>query len=233
MATPIPLPGPWPPVNKATASVTCLPTAIITSSTNLGPLTTPTMFPRYVRTNSISILPAGDSVRFCCPIGYICPMWPCFSICATLRVSATTALVVDNIVHQSRYSTETLPVQTRVSAPYDYAYPIRIRWKDSDFAAKTNSGTTPTETSSGSTRQTGRWQLSTGTIAAMAVVAALLALVSLILGLWWLRKKRKANLGSVATEGTLAVGAKGEMDGSGMPSGELDTNQNQIYELET
>ena len=158
-------------------------------------------------------------------------MWPCFSICATLQASATTALVVDNIVHQSIYSTEILPAQTGASTPYDYAYPIQIRWKDSDFAAKTSSSITPVETSSDSTSRTGGKKLSTGVIAAIAVVVGLLALTILLLVLWWLRKKRNATSGSVNTDTTLAEGTKAEMEGSGMLARELDANQ--VYELES
>lgn len=160
-------------------------------------------------------------------------MWPCYSICATFRTSATTALVVDNIVHQSIYSTEILPAQTSAGAPLEYAYPIQIRWKDSDFATKTSPVTTPIETSSGSTSQAGSKNLSTGAIAAIAVVVPLIVMAGLILGLWWLRKKRKENSGSTATAATLAVGTKPEMDGSGMSARELDATRNPVYELQT
>ncbi|KAK0125484.1 hypothetical protein ONS96_009321 [Cadophora gregata f. sp. sojae] len=282
-----------PPETNPTTTVTCLATATITSSTNLGPLTTPVAFPSicsnqfdfpttilgqsswsslllggcalsqccpssrfYTSDNAWyssyfspgvcpqgyqtcngpaeveTILPAGESVRFCCPLGYTCPMWPCFSICATLRASATTALVVDNIVHQSIYSTETLSAQTGVSTAYDYAYPIQIRWKDSDFAVQTSSSALPAGTSSGFKSGIGNKKLSTGTIAAIAVVVAVLALASLILAVWWFRKRGKAKAGPVATEINVAVGEKPEMDGSGMAARELDTNH-PVYELET
>jgi hypothetical protein len=251
-------------VNSTATIDTCLATATITSSTNLGPLTTPATFPA-ICTNQFnfhttilgqqewsSLRVRGCALSQCCPSsriymsggawyssyfspgcvrrgirsvmgqrkwrkryrqervcgfavrckynyllcytwyelkliafrGYKCPLWPCYSICATLRVSATTALVVDNIIHQSIYSTETLQAQTGATTPYEYAYPIQIRWKDSDFAAKTSSGTTSTETSSGSTSGTSkRKKLSTGAIAAIAVMMGLLALAGLLLGL--------------------------------------------------
>ncbi|KAN0096046.1 hypothetical protein V8E51_014851 [Hyaloscypha variabilis] len=274
------------------STTACLPTVIITSTTNLGPLTTPITFPA-ICTNQFDFhttilgqpewstlrvggcalsqccpssqfytsgdawyssyfspgvcpqgyqtcdgpteveqtLPPGESVRFCCPIGYTCPLWPCYSICATLRTSATTALVVDNIVHQSIYSTETLPAPTGTYTPYDYAYPIQIRWKDSDFAAKTSSGATSAETSSGPTSGASKREkkLSTGAIAAIAVLMGLLA--GLLLGLWWSRKKRKANSGTVAVDAKVTEFAKAEMDGGGVPARELDNNQ--IYELGT
>src|ERR1700744_483911 len=118
--------------------------------------------------------------------GYTCPLWPCYSICETLRLSATTALVVDNIIHQSIYSTETLSAPTGATTLSDYAYPIQIRWKDSDFAAKTSSGTTPVETISGTSNSK---KLSTGAIAAIAAIAVIMGLLAgLLLGLWWSRK---------------------------------------------
>ena len=165
--------------------------------------------------------------------GYTCPIWPCYSICATFRTSATTALVVDNIVHQSIYSTEILPAQTSAGAPLEYAYPIQIRWKDSDFATNTSPVTTPTETSSDSTSQPGSKNLSTGAIAAIAIVVPLTVLAGLTLVLWWLRKKRKVNSESAATEATLAVGSKPEMDGRGMSARELDATRNPVYELQS
>lgn len=167
--------------------------------------------------------------------GYTCPLWPCYSICATMRASATTALVVDNIVHQSIYSTETLSAQTDVSTPYDYAYPIQIRWKDSDFAAKTSSSITPTETSSSPTGETLKRnkKLSAGAIAGIAVAVSLLALAGLLLGLRWSRKKRKANAvaAAVAIDTLGREYAKAEMDGDGIPARELATNE--VYELGT
>jgi hypothetical protein len=146
-------------------------------------------------------------------------------------MEATTALVVDNIIHQSIYSTETLSAQTGTPL-YDYAYPIQIRWKDSDFAAQTSSsttpssGTTPTEKTIATSKSK---KLSTGAIAAIAVILGLLA--GLLVGLWWSRKKRKANSLAVATDAKVTERAKAEMDGSGISARELDSNQ--IYELGT
>lgn len=72
--------------------------------------------------------------------------------------------------------------------------------------------------------------MSTGAIAAIAVIVPLTLLAGLTLGFWWFRKKRKVNLGSAATE---VVGTKPEMDAIGMPARELDATQNPVYELQT
>ena len=65
------------------------------------------------------------------------------------------------------------------------------------------------------------------------VVLGLFALGALIVVLWWSRKKRKVNSGTVGTVGTdtkTTEYTKAELDGGGITTTrELDNNQ--IYEL--
>jgi hypothetical protein len=127
-------------------------------------------------------------------------LWSGYAICETIRTSATTALVVDNISLQSIYSTETLPSPTDSNTPYDYAYPLQIRWDDSDFA-KTNTilsastsstilSTSALPTSSSTKSPSSNHSLATGTIAAITVGVGVLVIVSLLVLAIWGRRKR-------------------------------------------
>lgn len=186
-----------------------------------------------------SALQTNEHVRFCCPTyvfplaesfwtillslaisGYSCPLWSGYAICETARTAATSALVVDNISFQHVYSTEVLPSPTDEGVPYDYAYPLQIRWKDSDFANTSKSNTSTlarstsnatstyaTSTQPASTRPMSTEQiliqptspptgssssntLAAGAIAGIAVGLSVLAVASIGVLLIWIRTRR-------------------------------------------
>jgi hypothetical protein len=110
--------------------------------------------------------------------------------------------LVDNIYSQNIVATETLASRTSAATvAYDYAYPIQIRWKDSDFAANPAAGSVgsspsspiPTPTPTPTPKSAG---LSTGAIAAISVVLGLLALVGLGYVVYCIRKRRRAGSGN-------------------------------------
>ncbi|KAK6544744.1 hypothetical protein TWF694_001430 [Orbilia ellipsospora] len=185
-----------------------------------------------------STLGSTEHVRFCCPTGYTCPLWSNFQICETTRTASTTVLVVENISIQKIISTATLPEGTSI---YDYAYPLQIRWKDSDFAVSTGlTSTIPTETgpTAGPSSQSpaksggGHSGLSTGAIVAIAVVLGVVAILGIVAFLWW-RRAQKRRQGQFKDSDT----PPGAMPGSYKPAvemPELDArNKPAIPELDT
>ncbi|ORY06214.1 hypothetical protein BCR34DRAFT_590650 [Clohesyomyces aquaticus] len=235
-----------------TTANSCVATINVISSTNIGPLNTPVTFPA-ICTNQFnfhtSILgaPTWSSLRVGgCALSQCCP--------------SSRFYTDDNAWYTSYFSPgvcpagyqtcngpieveKTLPAGESVrfccpDIPYEYAYPIQIRWKDADFVLKTSGRSTPTVTSAGLSPPSGTLtpkttKPSTGAIAGIAVSIGLVAIGVALLCLWWFRKKRRANSRAMTTvtDSDVRQYAKAEMDGSGMSARELGGNQ--IYELTT
>ena len=146
-------------------------------------------------------LPRNEHVRFCCPTGYACPLWSGVEICETLRRAATTGVVVGHGASQVVLSTETLPAQTQATVWYEYAYPLQIRWKDSDWATVLTAGTSGTmpaiATSSSTTTGAGgagdapAGGLSTGGAVAIAVAVSVIGTVAAVVAILWARRRRR------------------------------------------
>jgi len=139
-----------------------------------------------------SALATGETAKFCCPSNYLCPLWSGFSICESALSTSTTATAMD-LYDQTPLSIITVPPDP--TAPYQYAYPLQIRWKEGDFSAVS----TPTSTIPNTPTQTPATPsatvvlkngLSTGAIVGIAVVAGIVVLAAIGVLVWWLRGKR-------------------------------------------
>ncbi|MCJ1281617.1 hypothetical protein MMC26_000937 [Xylographa opegraphella] len=156
-------------------------------------------------------LQAHESIAWCVPNGYGCPsptfgtnhsdpsqFYNSFAQKNDLGIT-TAAYAMDNIFDQSTLSAEN-------AASYSWAaYPLQIRWKDSDFPTTTGS-TTPTSgtavpgsvpatsspsslpTASGPSSSQG---LSRGAIAAIAVVVSIVVLAVIAFLFWCLRRRSR------------------------------------------
>ncbi|KAI9808892.1 MAG: hypothetical protein M1827_007167 [Pycnora praestabilis] len=118
-----------------------------------------------------------------------------------------TAYVYDNVFDQKSLTTED------INSWYYAAYPIQIRWKSGDFdsttAATATSSTSslispassasslsPTASAGSSTHT-----LSTGVVAAVAVIVAILVIAGSAVMVWWIRKRSKKQAAKrIATE---------------------------------
>jgi hypothetical protein len=166
--------------------------------------------------------------------GYICPLWSDYSICVTARTSATTALVVDNISFQRIYSTENIPAPTNLaSIPYDYAYPLQIRWKDSDFGQQPGNSSSVAQPSSAVTsRPASKESLSPGTIAGIVVGIVLFCMICLGGFVWWMRRRNSVNAHGQAQSASTNYHEKPELEGEGVASAKQNS-QVQNHELGT
>lgn len=178
---------------------------------------------------------SGETIAFCCPSsrfphpfamldthhhvtqsrprpGYICPGWQSqtgggivYDGCNSgLSTGTQVVTVMDNIYDQSSLSQYTY-TWTGVTTWWQIAWPIQIRWKESDFSLTTNSGgplaTATSNLPSGATGSTTTpvaatpSQLSGGAIAGIAVAAILAA--ALFFGIpaflfFYLRRKARS-----------------------------------------
>jgi len=137
--------------------------------------------------------------------------------------ASTSAIQLYNMSDQS--------TKTTVDPIKDYyyaAYPLQIRWKEGDFAAaKTTPASLsstassppvpaqsvasegPTSTSPAVTGSQSSHTLSTGAIAAIAVVVGIVLLSALGVLVWWLRKRYRGQH-SASTKSTASTKSKAE-----------------------
>jgi hypothetical protein len=132
-----------------------------------------------------------------------------------------------DLYDQKTLSKQIIPADTRT--PYQYAYPLQIRWKDGDLVAHTTTSVIATLTASPSRTATKEPPAagqgpSMGVIVAIAVVVGAVALVMIIAVLiWWLKKARhsipeRSILGRSYLEWT-----KAELGGAGAARGSSGT----------
>ncbi|MCJ1417666.1 hypothetical protein MMC32_004010 [Xylographa parallela] len=161
---------------------------------------------------SMITLQPSDSVAWCVPNGYGCPA-PTFGTNASDPINfynvfaqktdlgvTTTAFAADNIFDQNILSVE--PVQSY----YWAAYPLQIRWKDSDFPTTTAGTSSPPATavpvaSAPATSSPSSLPpvsapstphgLSSGVIAAIAVVASIAVLTVIAFLVCCLRRRAR------------------------------------------
>ncbi len=137
-------------------------------------------------------------------------MWSGYEICETIRQAATTGIVVNHITSQVVLSTETLAARPSGEfIYYEYAYPLQIRWKDSDWATVLTAGTSgtppatstssehPTATSAGAggtssaPGETPAGGLSTGGAVAIAVVVSVIGTAIAVVAFLWVCRRRR------------------------------------------
>ncbi|MCJ1391604.1 hypothetical protein MMC18_004468 [Xylographa bjoerkii] len=157
-------------------------------------------------------LQPSERVAWCVPNGYGCPnptfgtnhsdptqFYNVFAQKNDLGIS-TTAFAADNIFDQNILSVES------VQSYYWAAYPLQIRWKDSDFTTTTtgtaSTSSTPTPVASvpatgspsslsnisGASTSAG---LPTGVVPAIAVVVGVVVLATLAFLFWCLRRRSR------------------------------------------
>lgn len=142
--------------------------------------------------------------------------------CQNLNINASTsAIQLDNMSDQFTKTTV-----DPINQFYYAAYPLQIRWKEGDFAAaKTtlaslSSATStspvpaqsvasgrPTSTSPAVTAYQSSNSLSTGAIAAIAVVVGIVLLCALGVLVWWLRRRYRGQY-SASTKSTASTKSK-------------------------
>jgi hypothetical protein len=142
-----------------------------------------------------------------------------------MRSKPTTVLVVENISVQKIISTETL---SEGSPIYDYAYPLQIRWKDSDFSPSSSSASNvPTPTTlpaapsgspAGNIGDKGR--LPTGAIVAIAVVLGVAVTAAIVAFIFWKLARQRRQRRSQHSELPAVVIT------------ELDARNKEVHELE-
>jgi len=104
---------------------------------------------------------------------------------------------LDNIYSQNIVSTVELSSRpaSGVTVTYDYAYPIQIRWKDGEVVSNSvvsgPASSSPTQTAVSTASHKSSSALSTGAIAAIAVVLGLLTVIGLGFVVLWIRKRRR------------------------------------------
>jgi len=177
-------------------------------------------------------LQSSESIAWCVPNGYSCPS-PTFGTNASdpfrfynvfaqktdLGIS-TTAFAADNIFDQNILSVES------VQSVYWAAYPLQIRWKDSDFTTTPTStaslsstaapvtsvptGSSPSSSSQSSNSSTSHG-LSSGVVAAIAVSISIVGL-AIIAFFWWCLRKRSWERRRLRQQPGLARAVKSQYD---------------------
>ncbi|ORX96072.1 hypothetical protein BCR34DRAFT_607747 [Clohesyomyces aquaticus] len=167
-------------------------------STCLGPTAS------FIMSSSVFILSTalGETVAFCCPSDYECPMQsPFYGACGSrVAVSTTTSIfVMDDINHQSRLSWRSYDSAESGYQGWVVAYPIQVRMGGPSTSSLESSGvhTSATSTHSGAA-ETGTKlgslntsdKLSTGAIIGIAL-GGFIGVALLLLGCLWLLRRRR------------------------------------------
>ncbi|ORY07009.1 hypothetical protein BCR34DRAFT_570920 [Clohesyomyces aquaticus] len=142
----------------------------------------------------------GETVSFCCPRGYGCPMLsPFYGACGSgLSSRTTTLLVLDDLNHQSSLSSRSYYSTDQNFQNWAVAYPIQVRMGGSptdttSAITQSSEHTPPSTTSTGganlATESKGSASLSTGAIVGIAF-GGFFSIAFLALAVLWILRRR-------------------------------------------